>query len=1290
MTQLHLFKEAFTQFCTRVRLARVELSEEDIRQIFTECRVVEHLGYEGAGKDVFYEKRTGEGRTDLVAYAKSPFLPQITIEFKRNEEEPPRDFNKHTKQLIDYLLKNGAQIGILTDGIQIRIAQQIPAIGKKSKICAVSEIKNQLISDLSDVEFEWLFDNLQKDALDVSKKKSVFRHLRHQYRPTLFFRQDTTPFYYYQAFQLDSHSEFGRLVNTTIDLLNKSLELNEEGKGFAFTRGAYDFWYEANRKTIQIGDIPKTWNIFLEKPNTDINKLLFCIETAYALFSRLTLAKVAEDLDFEILSISQTIENKYTDEKSETIYPVTYPLVVRELFKVMEHRLVESIFEEDIFSWWTEGYEPLLAYTKSEFLKKLMEPRDIQGAFGHALGDLIAAVYCFDYKEISSDILGNLYQRYFDRNIRKALGEFFTPIPIANLILDLVDYIPRKTSYITSKRLIDQSCGSGTFIKLAVRRYLSEAKTESVYRQKGGWDVILSELCNGPHIVGFDIHPFSVMIAQINFMMEILPKYKEARKKNRNFVIHRIPIFRTDSLNFEEEEKLKEIEKSSTGLFNTEREFTVPITLPIYAKGSKLPLQIYIRTPFRAILRQKIIDLTEDDYFCALQAVLDAAKISANKKVYRVTEEDLTHSLELYLKRKSKSWIQQIASELCEYSDHIALEIKRLVEEYKDGRLVKTIEDMVLASYLKGTPSNRKYSIMYDFVVGNPPYVRKEIVKQFQEGYKERVLGGGKKGTFYYPVYSGDNDLYVYFIYSGSELLAENGKLGFIVSGKFIKARYGKFITAYLTTKRTMCNIIDLRGNKVFADATNDPIILSLANKIPASENEIDVIQLSSDASRVGTENEILQIVQSIKSVIGTESIANDILSYSISQKKLIDTIVFPQSDRAYSNGWNIIASRGSETIEKISSAGLALKNVADTWFSIKTGANAIMVVSENDIKQNNFEKEFLNPVIEGEDVRRWNINWRKTYLIFPYQKNEKSQYQLVDTKNYPNLYNHLLLNKGVLEKRSDIRNKKSNWHELRPCNYYDIFFKPKIVVPDIASGNNFTLDSNSFLCLHTVYLITLKNSSKETSLKYLLGLLNSKTLEFFFRNDSSNLGKDASRYQRRFLERLPIKVPSVKKEKEIASAIETTVEKILSQTYSIQHISKFPYPFILQRDPIKRYIKHTFKKSHTNINPTIELDLTGTYTVLIDSEPIEVHSEIEAEFLKRYLVERYTISSKTEIEVPIPKNAIDVIKKYDREKTELNNISVIELENEIDEMVYKLYGLNKEDQKIVADFLPK
>jgi hypothetical protein len=108
----------------------------------------------------------------------------------------------------------------------------------------------------------------------------------------------------------------------------------------------------------------------------------------------------------------------------------------------------------------------------------------------------------------------------------------------------------------------------------------------------------------------------------------------------------------------------------------------------------------------------------------------------------------------------------------------------------------------------------------FDAIVGNPPYVRIQDLGRLLADYA-RSRYSTARGSF---------DSYIPFIERGVELLAPEGRLGFIVPNKFLKLAYGAGLRAMLSGDRLVEEIIDFGDAQIFDRATNYTAVLLLGN----------------------------------------------------------------------------------------------------------------------------------------------------------------------------------------------------------------------------------------------------------------------------------------------------------------------------------------------------------------------------------------------------------------------------------------------------------------------------
>ncbi|MBM3239507.1 hypothetical protein FJZ31_24705 [Candidatus Poribacteria bacterium] len=106
--------------------------------------------------------------------------------------------------------------------------------------------------------------------------------------------------------------------------------------------------------------------------------------------------------------------------------------------------------------------------------------------------------------------------------------------------------------------------------------------------------------------------------------------------------------------------------------------------------------------------------------------------------------------------------------------------------------------------------------------------------------------------------------------------------------------------------------------------------------------------------------------------------------------------------------------------------------------------------------------------------------------------------------EKYPQAKSYLLSNRDILERRTYLLESGRKWYEIWVHQSPNDFVRDyKIVTPDITTRNNFALDTKSYFCLGSCFVIILKDETAE-NYKYMLGILNSKVLEYFHKRTSS------------------------------------------------------------------------------------------------------------------------------------------------------------------------------------------
>lgn len=1214
-----------------------QMSEGEVYQCLTESGFFMNLGYVATGIDIRVQKRGEEGK--IPDYECLDELEQsvFVMEVKTPKDEKTNPLISYLEtQLKGYVNLKKSRYGVLTNGIKFLFY-------KREDGRLVPELE---VDDLDGVTTEVaakIHGCLKKPSYEFTDLKQIAYQLAHIEPKSL--TEEANRAAFYETFRLREESagmptKFTKLVYSLMDLFD---ELMKEESKSEFLEGAYKFWKKSYAH--KPSKVPKSWKNLRRFKGKKIDeevlyRFMFCLETAHNIVAKLILAKVCEDMKFWDVKMT-TLLSRYleTEFLGETrINTIAYPFALKSVLERMRDNLVENVFEEDIFDWWMDCKQ-IVGESARDWRRK---ESYVVVNFGLALAKVFFALKSFDFYGVKEDILGELYQHYFDPETRKALGEFYTPIEVVEYILDAVDYNERK---ILNRRLLDPACGSGTFVVEALKRYLREAELLEKKEQRDYWAVKLRDLCERPKIIGFDINPFAVLMAQIRFMMELVPYYKRAKEGKPGFTLTTIPIFRTDSLEIE----------TKTGMLQRTLDNTISFSmrLPIVEEEEFLSIDFSIPSwePLKRYLRGDM-----DNYFILLKLTFDVIKDKARKEHYKVLTRDLADE---YQKRFDEA--PTLAGYLQPHAQEILSRIQELREKYKDGRLIKSLEDLVLAGILKNF-------FLYDYVVGNPPYVS---IHKIDREKRERYIS-------LYTSAVGRFDLYVLFMERGIEWLNDDGKFSFITSNKFINSAYGSGIRKIVSQEAKLYQLIDFGDTGVFKDATNYPCIFVLTK----SKSEVDVLNYG----RIIKPHE--NVIEYIKQHLFDKTYYDKFGEFFEVAPSIIND-----------KPWNFVSETKSSIIKKLERAKTHdLRGISKKISKgiDPGGATDIFVIDSKIIKKFELEKELLKPIVKGSEIKRWSILWHGNYIIYPYQEsNGKSA--LLSLDEYPNTKKYLEIYKKQLENRDYVKNARKRWYELWNERNPRLFENVKILTPDISKISNFVLDENGeYYFSDLVFTIILKNEY-QSLYKLVLGLLNSQPLEFYFKHISPFVSGGYYRFKTQYLERLPIKLPQTSEEQKLAGEITSLVDQILALAKVEQRVQNFPEPYFEElKDEIEEYdlVKWQAKRSYKELEPVLEPEITGGSRIVLGKDDFIAETEIDSEHKERYVIKTLKggkARKGEEFKIKVPRSDAIVKKilgRYEDDKERLRKKSIVDLEKEINERVYKLYGFGEEDKKVIEEFL--
>jgi len=399
----------------------------------------------------------------------------------------------------------------------------------------------------------------------------------------------------------------------------------------------------------------------------------------------------------------------------------------------------------------------------------------------------------------------------------------------------------------------------------------------------------------------------------------------------------------------------------------------------------------------------------------------------------------------------------------------------------------------------------------FSIVIGNPPYVRQEGLGEFK-GYFQK----------HYKVYQGTADLYAYFIERGVSLLREGGIFSYIVANKWMRANYGLPLRAWLK-EQCIEEIIDFGDLQVFQGATTYPCIIRITKSKPHTSFEV-------------TQIKTLEF-QNLSDYVKENH-------YNVNQLVLDD------------KGWFLTDERTQALLSRLKALGVPLSDYLSgkIYYGIKTGLNEAFVIDgstkERLIAEDARSAELIKPFLAGRDIKRYEMPANDKYLILmprgwtrERSENSKDAFGWF-RQNYPAIANHLQPFSEAAEKRYD---KGEHWWELRACDYYDEFEKPKIMYLVFQVKPAFTFDEAGTYANNAVWITPISD-------KTLLGILNSKLGWFMISNYCTQI-QNGYQLIFNYLGKIPIRVINFSDPQDVArnDRMVSLVDQMLSLHKQLQ-----------------------------------------------------------------------------------------------------------------------------------------
>lgn len=396
----------------------------------------------------------------------------------------------------------------------------------------------------------------------------------------------------------------------------------------------------------------------------------------------------------------------------------------------------------------------------------------------------------------------------------------------------------------------------------------------------------------------------------------------------------------------------------------------------------------------------------------------------------------------------------------------------------------------------------------FDVIVGNPPYLRVQGLKEFHT----------EAATYYeknYQSATGNYDIYVLFCEKAHQILSPKGICGYILPHKWLISEFGVGIREYFSNHKAVSSIYHFGHELVFEQATTYTCLLFISKKPTDYLNYFEV-----DPAEITSAKPTL-----------------------VSYKNL------------NSEKWNLNSREVLNLLEKIQAQPLTVEKIFEKVFvGLQTSADKIYFIEDAKLssglvtgyskqldKEVTIEVGLLKPILKGQDVSQYLKPSTNRYVIFPYiledgKASPMSEKYVAD--KFPNGYKYLKDNEQDLRRRERGRMDTKDWFLYIYPKSLTEFDQEKIITPEISLGTNMTLDKHGEFYHNTKCYSFVKNQESKNSYESLLSILNSPLMWFYLSNTGYVLRGGYFTFKTKYLNPFPLPKISSELDKELTGLV--------------------------------------------------------------------------------------------------------------------------------------------------------
>lgn len=369
----------------------------------------------------------------------------------------------------------------------------------------------------------------------------------------------------------------------------------------------------------------------------------------------------------------------------------------------------------------------------------------------------------------------------------------------------------------------------------------------------------------------------------------------------------------------------------------------------------------------------------------------------------------------------------------------------------------------------------------FDFVIGNPPYVRQELIPApLLAAYKDS----------YATIYD-RADLYVPFFERSLCVLNAAGNLGFICADRWMKNRYGSKLRAFISDGFHLRTYVDMTDTMAFE---------SQVDAYPA------ITVISKSTSGMTRAAHCPDVDRKTLSALAREILKPGKLSSQSSVREVGGVV-------DGSNPWLLDSGAELELVRKLEARFPTLEEAGcKVGIGVATGADRAFIGRFEDL---DVEPSRKLPLVMTRDIASGVVDWRGYGVINPFEADGK----LVSLARYPRLKKFLNARKVELSRRHVAQRSPEKWYRTIDRIHPQLAKKSKLLIPDIKGEAHIVYEDGELYPHHNLYYVT----SDSWDLRALQAVLLSGIARLFISTYSTKMRGGFLRFQAQYLRRICI-----------------------------------------------------------------------------------------------------------------------------------------------------------------------